>query len=93
MAVPPTDSDQQPIVISLRIKGPAHAVLYPKLGQPGLGVCFPRRGENNMRRSLAFASIAHVAAILAFWGAMAALRAENPDWTEQMSEALRKASE
>jgi hypothetical protein len=46
-----------------------------------------------MRRSLAFASIALVAALLAFWGAIAALRAENPDWTEQMSETLRRASE
>jgi hypothetical protein len=46
-----------------------------------------------MRRSLAFASIALVAAILAFWGAIAVLRAENPDWTEQMGETLRRASE
>jgi len=46
-----------------------------------------------MRRSLALVSIALVAAILAFWGAIAVLRAEKPDWSEQMSEALRKASE
>jgi hypothetical protein len=46
-----------------------------------------------MRRSLTFASIALVAAILAFGGAMAVLRADNPAWTEQMSDALRKASE
>jgi hypothetical protein len=46
-----------------------------------------------MRRTLTFASIALVAAVLAIWGAMAVLRAENPDWTEQMSEVLRKSSE
>ena len=62
------------------------------LANQDLGV-FPRSGENTMRQSLTFASIALVVSILAFLGTMAVLRAEKPDWTEQMSEALRKASE
>jgi hypothetical protein len=31
-------------------------------------VCFPRKGENTMRRTLTLASIALVSAILAIWG-------------------------
>ena len=85
--VPATDIDQQPIVISLRRREAARC--WPS----STSVRFPRGGENTMGRTLTVASIALVAASLAFWGAIAILRAENPNWTEQMSEALRKAGE
>ena len=68
-AVPPTGIDQRPIVFSLRLnEGPRGPSLHPKTWATRTRACFPRRGENTMRRTLPLACTALVAAILAIWG-------------------------
>jgi hypothetical protein len=64
-------------------RNPAH---HPLIHESGVATLL-------VDRSVAAASIAPVAAILAFWGAISGAESREPGWTEQMSETLRGASE
>ena len=60
---------RQPIVIFIApAKGRAAILLYSELWENQGSLCSPRTGENDMHKTLSFASIALVAAIVAIWG-------------------------